>query len=213
MTYILCRAQSEDNRNSNKDNISDSIRISSRKSTPGFKQSSKHNNKKTDRSESPQDRSMSSYHDDNQRGGVDEVKNFEYSFNPKIDPKMVNALVPYSNKKYHPLEKLVPENPASEISKELIHDSTYKIIRKIMEKSHYDFDNPKKINLKKLQRQNKIDPMLLTSIGTPIGYRSATSSFSNLPSTTEHHILRKQLKKQGHTLGPLQTIQEGKIYT
>ena len=50
----------------------------------------------------------SSTHSDNQRGGIDDIKNFNYSFNPIVYEHHQLALIPNKNRIVDYLERLIP---------------------------------------------------------------------------------------------------------
>lgn len=55
----------------------------------------------------------------------------------------MNSIVPYASMLVQYLQNMLDNTPESEISKELIYKSNYKMVRKIIVSGKYDFDNPK----------------------------------------------------------------------
>ena len=93
---------------------------------------------------------LTSTHTDNQRGGIDEIKNINYSLNPVVQSSNEHALVPYRNKILAYLEPLISKTAESEISLEAIHNLHYKQVCKIIV-GHYNFEAPQELNIQKMK--------------------------------------------------------------
>lgn len=94
--------------------------------------------------------SLSSAHSDNQRGGIDDIRNFNYSFNPVTQSCHDLALIPSKTKIASYLEALIPITPESQLSLEVIHNINYKQVRKIVTGT-YNFDSPQQLNVQKMK--------------------------------------------------------------
>lgn len=156
-----------------------------------------------------QKKKSSSKHDDNQRGGIDDLKNF--SFNPKLQVDDMNALVPFENKVIQYLENLLPKTPESELAKEVVHNAHYKQVQMIIKRGRYNFDNPKEFNIDKLRKQSgQIESKMFTEY-LPKEYQTHTSLISHLDAghNVETYLLYKQLKAKEKKYGALEPISEG----
>ena len=126
-----------------------------------------------------------------------EVKGFNYSFNPKVDNQMITALVPYKNRILEYLESLIPNTPESEISKEVIYKIHYKQVRKIINKGGYNFENQRKIDLDKISKKKQKNPYYFTGFNDK-AYQSQTvmSKPLGLGHNVENYLLYKNLKSK-----------------
>ncbi|CAI2384229.1 unnamed protein product [Moneuplotes crassus] len=132
--------------------------------------------------------------DDHQRGGGDE-KESNYSFNPKFSQDNITALVPYKNKVIEHLEKMLPDTPEFELSKELTYKIQCKQVGKIL-KEEYDFDNPKPFNIQDLSKPKPHSSYFVTRTSmkqneTNLGI---TEPFE-LGHNVENYLLYKKLNK------------------
>ena len=129
----------------------------------------------------------SNHEEENQRGGIDDVKNFNYSFNPKVDIEITNAIVPYRHPINHKLAQLILHSPDSELSKELIEKSTFKIFQKILFEGEYDFENPRPIDFDRLK-------------GVSGGWESVFIQDHNLNAMQTHTSLSTCIQGYGHNV-------------
>lgn len=156
----------------------------------------------------------SSNYEENQRGGVDEVKNFNYSFNPKVDLEIATAVVPYRGRSVsHKLLHLIPNSTESELSRELIEKSTFKVFKKIQSEGEYDFDNPKSIDLDKLKGVSRLCESVFINEhnGNPMQTHTSMSSLiQGYGHNVETFLLLKQLKKK-RELENLSSVKDSKL--
>ncbi|CAI2384441.1 unnamed protein product [Moneuplotes crassus] len=152
---------------------------------------------------------------DHQRGGGD-AKGFLYSFNPKVNPQMITALVPYKNKKVEYLQQMLPQSPGLEIAEEITYKSQYKQVQKIINHGGYDFDNPRPIDLESI---SKLKPQS-SYFGTRTSMNRNDQDISNchpleIGYNIENYLLYKNLSKgkkfMGMSLNPVQQYSSRKL--
>jgi len=121
--------------------------------------------------------------------------------------------VPYANVINEYLQRLIRNSPESEISKEVIYRANYNMVRKIITKGEYDFDNPTKLDDKILKpKTTKIDAFIMSQY-LPNANQSHNTLITvplEIGHNVENYILYKQIKKKKKFNTRLNTINEGK---